>query len=184
MHSSPLPLSPRTGLPQSILYGNRTAMSLDSLLNSRSAARRAAIPEADRVLGFTLPSWQRPAVWSNEQQARFIESIYLGLPLGEAVIVRRGEDGDAGVHRLLDGQQRLRAIERWVTGQLSVGGVRLTDLEERDQSHFGFSYAMSVFWVDDKVSEATLRLIYERLNFGGTPHAPEHHPDHYRRTQS
>lgn len=31
-----------------------------------------------RVLGYKLPAWQRPEVWTVEQCVRFIESVWMG----------------------------------------------------------------------------------------------------------
>ena len=175
------PINPTTGLPQQIMLGNRTSMALGSVLNSYTQGSPQAVAEADRVLGFGLPPFQRPAVWTVGQQAAFIESLYLGFPLGEVVITQQGIDGNPQVRLLIDGQQRLRAVEAWVFGDLEVGGVRYRDLSATQQNMFHFTTTISVLWLMHNTDEATLRFIYQRLNFGGTAHAPEHHPDVYQR---
>lgn len=45
--------------------------------------RAAPLGEGERQLGrFVLPNFQRPPVWTREQQVRFIESCWMGLPIG------------------------------------------------------------------------------------------------------
>lgn len=170
--------SPITGMPKQIVRGTRSSLSLDSLLNSRHHTEDAG---PDCVLGFLLPPFQRPAVWTPEQQARFIESLYMGFPLGEIVLMERRYEGRLTRRPLIDGQQRLRALEAWVDGQLVVCGQRFTDLPQKHRDHFGFLETVGVLMLDSHTDEETLKFIYERLNFGGTPHAPEFHPSIYRR---
>jgi hypothetical protein len=44
-------------------------------------------PQAERmVMGYPLPEWQRPLRWTQEQQTRFLESIWLGIPFGFYVV--------------------------------------------------------------------------------------------------
>lgn len=172
-------LSARTGLPKQIIRGNRTNFVLEGLIQRRPEVLAATQPE-DRVFGFRLPPFQRPAVWSPAQQARYIESVYMGFPIGELLITQDDPDGNAVVRYLLDGQQRLRALEAWIDGQLTVQGVRFTELAERDRDVFLMT-PIGVMFLESGYSMETLREIYERLNFGGTPHADEHHPGTFRR---
>ena len=73
---------------------------------------------------FWLPHFQRGGVWSDEMGLRLLDSLYLGTPCGSLVTwtPRRGrpeewgvpitETGGAAPHLyLVDGQQRVRAIE-------------------------------------------------------------------------
>lgn len=74
---------------------------------------------------------------------------------------------------LLDGQQRLTTIERYITDQLAVpdvsGKLRLWSEvsvpERRRFSSLVFSRATCKVW-----DEHQLRVIYDQRNFGGTPH--------------
>src|SRR5690606_40000767 len=83
------------------------------------------------VLGLPPPAWQRPSVWSRQQQERFIHSVWMGIDLGtylyndpgplecyeqvNGVLVAR-PNTDA----LLDGQQRLGAIQAFWRDEISI----------------------------------------------------------------
>jgi hypothetical protein len=129
-----------------------------------------------RVLGFKLPSWQRPEVWSDEQSTRFIESIWLGVGIGSYMVNFRQGGEDENHLLLLDGQQRLRAIERYWRGELAIPGEdgvrhRWTDLDEPEQRQFlriPFPWIMTEYQ-----TELELREAYNRHNFGGTAHSLE-----------
>lgn len=125
-----------------------------------------------RVMGYKLPSWQRQEKWSDAQCSRFLESIWMGVGLG-TFMVNSHTSNEAIDQILLDGQQRLRAIERYFDGELSVigqdGNAYLwTDLHESEQAHFlriSFPWIESHYQVEQDCVDA-----YNRHNFGGTQH--------------
>ncbi len=163
-------------MPAALLTGERSNMAIDSLLNS-AARRHILAPHAPRhVLGFGLPDWQRPAVWTQAQQIRFVESAWLGFSLGE-IVITRGYSDEALDNHVIDGQQRLTALEAYVNDAFPVFGARYSELAPRYRDWFGFSVGIGVMWIGHGLTEATLKELYVRMNYGGTPHAPEHHPD-------
>ena len=125
-----------------------------------------------RVMGYKLPSWQRQEKWSDAQCSRFLESIWMGVGLG-TFMVNSHTSNEAIDQILLDGQQRLRAIERYFDGELSVMGqdgnaYLWTDLHESEQAHFlriSFPWIESHYKVEQDCVDA-----YNRHNFGGTQH--------------
>jgi hypothetical protein len=125
-----------------------------------------------RVLGYKLPVWQREEEWSQEQSIRFIQSVYLGIGLGTFMVNRSFLHEDLDL-LLLDGQQRLRALERYWSGELAVPGedgnaYTWNELTKEEQAH---CFRMTFPWIDTKYeTEAMARLAYNLLNFGGTPH--------------
>lgn len=143
----------------------------------------AMYPWASRfVMGFPLPEWQRPLVWLPEQKVRFIQSIWAGVDIGSYMLNEsyEYEDDAAGVPRfrkfsevLLDGQQRLSAIEAYVLNEFAVpdfDGVprfwrELPKVERRRFSSLHFARATVKSW-----DERKLRLAYDLRAFGGTPH--------------
>lgn len=142
-------------------------------------------PWADRfVMGFPLPSWQRPLVWTLEQKVKFIESIWAGVDIGSYMVNDQYEyvgKADKKSFRLnseilLDGQQRLSAIEGYVTNQFSVpdstGAPRywasLPLIERRRFSGFHFARANIKSW-----DENHLRMAYDLRAFGGTAHTED-----------
>jgi hypothetical protein len=127
-----------------------------------------------RVLGYKLPSWQRPEVWSDAQCSKFIESLWMGVAVGSFM------DNDSRNPELslvlLDGQQRLRAIERYWNDELAVQGedgvfYLWSDLTEPERNHF---YRIPFPWLETRYnSEDELRAAYDRHNFGGTAHTDD-----------
>lgn len=145
----------------------------------------AAYPWADRfVMGYPLPHWQRPLVWSEAQCVQFIVSIWSGVDLGSYLVNGLWDyqlNGDKEEFRkfsevLLDGQQRLTAIERYVTDQIAVpdanGTLRYwSELGRQERRRFGtFHFAKGTIesWDENK-----LRLAYDLRAFGGTPHTED-----------
>lgn len=56
----------------------------------------------------TLPSYQRPVVWTKSERQNFIENLHKGFPFGSLLLYRDFE-GD-GAPSLVDGQQRLTTM--------------------------------------------------------------------------
>lgn len=124
-------------------------------------------PGESRLLRWKLPTWQRPYVWTSDQERRLIESIWLGIPIASYVYnhIRGGGELD-GI--LVDGQQRWTAISRYVNDGFPVFGYmwsQLTELDRRSFRSTGFPCIMT-----DYTDEDALRDLYDRLAYGGTPH--------------
>lgn len=129
------------------------------------------------LMGHRLPPFQRPPVWTREQSVRFLESAWMGLHLGTYVVNRCEKwmlvDGKPfKPHKtdlwLIDGQQRLRALDAYLSDEWPVFGYRWSELRRFEQRRFeSVPFAQSTTHEDD---EGVLRELYDRLNFGGTPH--------------
>lgn len=147
-----------------------------SQLQMQAAAQNKVLDEygwtGRRVMGFKLPSWQRQEVWDDEQCLRFIESIWLGVGLGTYMVNMSERNKDADVV-LLDGQQHMRAIERYLADELAMVGEdgnawRWSQLTREEQAQFlrmPFPWVLTAYQTDDE-----LRAAYNRHNFGGTAH--------------
>jgi hypothetical protein len=124
-----------------------------------------------RVMGFKLPEWQRKERWSDDQCENFIESIYLGANIGQFMVNLTVKPEFDRI--LLDGQQRLRALERYLADEISVPGedgvpVFWSELENAERAHL---YRIGFPWLaTEYLSEDTLAEAYNRHNFGGTAH--------------
>lgn len=127
-----------------------------------------------RVMGYKLPVWQRPEAWDDDQCVRFIESVWLGVGLG-TFLVNSCPSKPAVDLMLLDGQQRLRAIERYLADELAVRG------EDGDEYFWGELtpdekaqfLRIPMGWQECRyTTDAELRDAYNRHNFGGTQHLP------------
>lgn len=146
---------------------------------------RASYPWATRfVLGYPLPKWQRPLVWSPEQKIRFITSIWCGIDIGSyllndcAEVIEEQPARGIVIFRefsnvLLDGQQRMSSIEEYLLGAFAVmdtqGTPRLWSelprIERRRFESTHFSRCTVKSW-----NEGQLRKIYNLRAFGGTAH--------------
>jgi hypothetical protein len=129
--------------------------------------------EGERLLGnFILPSFQRPSVWTQEQQIRFIESAWQRLPLGAYVVNRvTSPMNNPFDGLLLDGQQRITAIMAYVAGEFPVFGHRFTDLSRQEQNEFGM---IPMAYLQTKLENMDhIREVYDRLAYGGTAHDPK-----------
>jgi hypothetical protein len=123
------------------------------------------------VMGFPLPDWQRPLVWTEAQQIKFLESAWLGLPLGTYTYNQLWEprhlDG-----LLIDGQQRLYSIERYLCDAFPVFGYKWSDVTEVDKRRFGISVNFPAY-VTKSADENYLRDYYNLMNYSGTAHTED-----------
>lgn len=162
-------------IPAPLLKGSRRDYTLGRLVEMTPTD--PTMPTERRLLGFVLPPWQRPEVWTVEQRRRFIEGVFLGLGCG--YYVTNGLDwvdnGDSAPMSgwLIDGQQRISAIRDFLSGDLVVfGDVRFTEMSRPEQLRFCRT-PFPCFELEYCSDEDALVELYDRLNFGGTPHTPE-----------
>lgn len=120
--------------------------------------------------GFHTPDFQRPLVWTVEQKIRFIESIWLELPIG--VWVYHEDIKDCVQITLLDGQQRWDAIFCYVDGEFPVFGAYYKDLPQNEHFRFEQHCLFPAICIKSLSYEAQ-KDVYERLAYGGTPHEPK-----------
>lgn len=89
------------------------------------------IVEKFRNGDFFIPDeYQRQYIWSDNEKNRFIESLFLGLPIPFMFF----SDSDDGRCEIIDGAQRTQTIEAFVNGD-----VILNDLEKLNTLN-GFTY--------------------------------------------
>lgn len=157
------PMSMSSSVMASI-YGDRS-MSRDEI--DRLCERS---PGQFEWLGaFVLPPFQRPPVWTLEQNVKLIESIWLGYDIGRYTIIDTWGRYNKWSDCLIDGQQRIRAIISYRNDEFPVFGCRFSELslpESREFDNTVFPRAA----VSNEMTEAEYRDIYNRLNYGGTIH--------------
>ncbi len=170
--------SPGYRMPLPLLQPRTFDAVLGDLFDAPQRERqwqREGHPAQRYIMGMPVPTWQRGLVWSEAQQQAFVESAWLGLHLGMVVIngVRR-DQGTGQVHALsgllLDGQQRLAAIDAYLGNRFPVCGHYWRELPPHEQARFSrtpFTRCEVSLW-----HEGRLRDLYDRMNFGGTAHAP------------
>ncbi len=123
------------------------------------------------VMGYVVPAWQRPLVWCEAQQIRFLESAWRGLGLGTFTYNRVGHGGPLD-NLLIDGQQRLWAIQRYVENAFPIFGYHWGEITLADQREFRTSRIFASYETRS-TDEAYLRSYYDLMNFGGVAHTED-----------
>lgn len=120
------------------------------------------------VMGFNLPRWQRGLVWSLAQKVSFIESVWKGVPIGTYTynVAPLGHELD---YILIDGQQRMDAIHRYINDEFKVLGYLWSEVTVLDKRIWSWSTVFSSYQTET-TDEDYLRGYYDLMNFGGTPH--------------
>lgn len=165
-------------IPKRLFYIDSHNLMIHSMImewKSRDEILKQAGYSGRSVFGYKLPEWQRKEKWSDDQCIKFIQSLYKGINPG-AFMFNMSSVNHALDLILLDGQQRLRALERYLTGDLAVPGddgiAHLwTDLEEGEQAHLKrmlFGSCVTHYSTEEECVTA-----YNLHNFGGTPHAED-----------
>jgi hypothetical protein len=136
----------------------------------RDARRLAPLAEGERELSwFVLPNFQRPPVWSRAQQVKFVESCWIGLPIGVIVYNRSRRIDSPYDNWLLDGQQRITALVDYMNDAFPVFGYLFSELTVVDRRMWSMSVALPLAETQSE-DPAQLEDIYNRLAYGGTPH--------------
>jgi hypothetical protein len=169
-------------IPPKFKLGQHRAFDIEQLMFTKARAESVKSEWSNRsVMGLPLPKWQRPYEWTVLQQERFIESIYLDLYQGVYVINASDYEGVDGTpvkfsKALIDGQQRITTIERYLNDEFKVFGSFWSELTKAEKRRFKTSpfHCIEVSIWD----ENDLRDLSDRLSFGGTAHKDEYRASH------
>lgn len=159
-------------IPESWYRAQTRQTTMAMLTRDRSARRLAPLRDGERELGwFVLPPFQRPPVWTPAQQSRFVESCWMGLPIG-VIVYNRGAYNSPRDCWLLDGQQRVTALLAYMADEFPVFGYRFSEISVIDRRRWDLSTAFPMAEMQSE-DEDELREVYDRLAYGGTPHEPK-----------
>ena len=113
------------------------------------------------------PYYQRNFVWDMKDQIEFIETILLGYPCPEIFIAEGKRDLEKNIKyiHVIDGQQRLTTIKRFINNEFSVKEKFYKELSDEEKTKF----------LDYEIGTVTLKLnpeqdiseieeIFRRLN--------------------
>lgn len=168
-------------IPEMINQGKHSESCISFVWQNHIDHQRLAISDEEYLMtvdsdryacGWPLPDFQRQFKWSLKQQVQFIESVWLGLPIGSFTVHDSDYESNgkplpySGL--LIDGQQRLTTLERYWKDEFSVFGLLYSELTKREKRRFlsiKFTHFECGLW-DDQL----IRGLYNRLSFGGTPH--------------
>ena len=171
-------------LPKLLLNGRASIRMISDIMRPREANFEHLFEGAglEQLGHYYVAPFQRPAVWTLEQQQRLIESLWLGIPIGGIVVTREGEMDPKtnkfpiSADLVIDGQQRMRAIDAYMEHDLEVFvgteyAHRYNDLDRPQQRKFE-SKTINYTELDEFDMDA-LRELYNRLNFSGTAHSED-----------
>ncbi len=122
-------------------------------------------------LDFEIPAYQREDTWEPERKSRFIESVIMGLPIPFLFF---WESPSSGKLEIVDGSQRLRTIQQFVTGNLVLGeldelthleGFKFTDLPESRQRKIRNRSIRGIV-LNEHADERARFDLFDRINTG------------------
>jgi hypothetical protein len=117
-----------------------------------------------------IPSYQREFVWKSDRQSKFIESVFLGLPI-PYIFTAEMEDGRL---EIVDGSQRIRTLADFISDKLILTNLDiLTDLIGLKFSNFPISRqrkfnntTIRMIVLSEKSDEDSRFMMFERINSG------------------
>ncbi|CAA7621583.1 conserved hypothetical protein [Candidatus Terasakiella magnetica] len=121
---------------------------------------------------YYVPGYQRKLTWSLEKQSKFIESVFMGLPI-PFVFFWQDQDGRM---EIVDGSQRIRTIRDFIDDKLVLKGLetipaanelRYSDLPPSRQLKF-VETPIRVIILDNATDAMTRTEMFARINTGGT----------------
>lgn len=131
-----------------------------------------------------LSGFQRKFVWKKTQMDRFVESLLLGFPVPGIFLVQQANKQLL----VLDGQQRLRTLQRFYGGEVGPGvefklanvsnefrelSYETLDDEQRRLLDNTFIHATVVKYNPKLGGDESIYSLFERLNTGGTNLYPQ-----------
>lgn len=122
------------------------------------------------------PDYQRDYVWTDRQASQFVGHMIEGGNIGN-IIVQRYPLGMWQPDEVIDGQQRLRSLYRWlkdeILAELHTGQhLHIDDLDDESRHSVRGHWLTGPHFVFQYVSlpRAERLRLYLRLNRGGTVH--------------
>lgn len=120
-----------------------------------------------------IPDYQRDMIWDDVRQSKFIESIFLGLPIPYIFVADlRPEEEDLGRLEIVDGTQRIRTLDRFLRNELKLSELRklerlnnfrFSDLPLARQRRFNRA-TIRMIVLTEKADEETRRDLFDRVN--------------------
>lgn len=124
-----------------------------------------------------VPDYQREFIWDEKHQSRFIESLYLGLPVP---FMFSAEIKESGRLEIVDGSQRIRTLAAFMKDELTLqhldkltemNGCKYSDLPVGLQRVFkNISIRMVV--LSSKATEDVRNEMFDRINTSSVPLLP------------
>ncbi|SDM07297.1 DUF262 domain-containing protein [Chryseobacterium taihuense] len=146
--------------------------SIGELLKKFVLQNEEANFEEEYISGLIVPQYQRKFVWNEEMQSKFIESLFMGVPIQPLFAFELDEDGNM---ELLDGVQRLSSIKSFFDNHLILTGLEelsalngfiFSDLNSSRQRKF-LNIQIKLYIINENTDEGVRADIFRRVNEGG-----------------
>ncbi|MDN7694608.1 DUF262 domain-containing protein [Burkholderia cenocepacia] len=124
-----------------------------------------------------IPHFQRRYVWTEPQASRLIESLIIQCPIP---VIYLNQENDESLS-VIDGNQRLTSIQKYMENQFSLKGLtaypelegsRLFELDPRFQRHIRNRTLRCIVILKDTHPQVKFD-VFERLNTGATKLTPQ-----------
>ena len=122
-----------------------------------------------------IPDYQREMTWDEERQSKFIESVFLGLPIPPIFVADINDIEDEYRLEIIDGTQRIRTLNRFINNELRLYGLKklskLNNLKFEDlllsRQRCFKRVTVRIIELTEHADEETRRDLFERINTGG-----------------
>ena len=124
-----------------------------------------------------VPDYQREFIWDDKHQSRFIESLYLGLPVP---FMFSAEIKESGRLEIVDGSQRIRTLAAFMKDELTLShlekltemnGCKYSELPVGLQRTFK-NIAIRMVVLSSKATEEVRNEMFDRINTSSVPLLP------------
>ena len=124
-----------------------------------------------------VPDYQREFIWDDKHQSRFIESLYLGLPVP---FMFSAEIKESGRLEIVDGSQRIRTLAAFINDELTLSHLeKLTEMNGCKYSELPISLQRSfknisirMVVLSSKATEDVRNEMFDRINTSSVPLLP------------
>ncbi len=116
------------------------------------------------------PEWQRGYIWKLKDEQLLVDSILKGLPIPKFYLTQEyAAKQNKSIHYAVDGQQRLRAIDKFLNNELQIkikGKLyRFKDLDRQTQQQIT-TYKLNGHYMTD-YKQVDVNFLFQRLNRTG-----------------
>lgn len=124
-----------------------------------------------------VPDYQREFIWDDKHQSRFIESLFLGLPVP---FMFSAEIKESGRLEIVDGSQRIRTLSAFMEDNLTLShlekltemnGCKYSELPVGLQRSFK-NIAIRMVVLSSKATEEVRNEMFDRINTSSVPLLP------------
>lgn len=121
---------------------------------------------------YYVPDYQREHTWDLKKQSKFIESIFMGLPIPFAFFWQNAD----GRMEIVDGSQRLRTVRNYMDDKFKLKGLttlpaangfKFSDFSESRRLKFAETTIRAII-LDNSTDAVTRTEMFARINTGGT----------------